>query len=124
MVLPHAMFQTITPVTCGTVHACVLESVDEGLAFGVAALRGVGGIRSSRTGCVCCWASDAVAPSATCPFAGAGTLVGGLGAVVETECVVAGVAVEGKEVELVAVGEFAVAPDRFDVSVHCGVGGG
>jgi hypothetical protein len=51
--------------------------------------------------------------------------VGCFAAVVEAVFVVAGVAAEGEEVELVAVGVFAVGADCFDVGlVHGGVGGG
>lgn len=46
----------------------------------------------------------------------------GLAAVVETVGVVARVASEGEEVELVTVGEFAVRADGFDVFVHGCVG--
>jgi len=45
----------------------------------------------------------------------------GLGAMVETESMVAGVAAEGEEIQLVAVSKLAVLADGFDVSVHGGV---
>ena len=52
-----------------------------------------------------------------------GALVGRFGAVVEAEGVAAGVAAEGEEVELVAVGELAVNADGFEVVVvHFGEG--
>lgn len=51
-----------------------------------------------------------------------GALVRGFGAVVEAEGVAAGFAAEGEEVELVAVGVFAVVAYGFDVFVHGGEG--
>jgi hypothetical protein len=52
-----------------------------------------------------------------------GALVGRFGAVVEAEGVVAGVAAEGEEVELVAIGELAVSANGFEVVVvHFGEG--
>ena len=60
-----------------------------------------------------------------------GAFVGGFGAVVEAVGVVAGVAAEGEEVQLVAVGKVAVVADGIKVGiVHgcvgcvCGVSGG
>ena len=44
--------------------------------------------------------------------------MGRFGAVVEAEGVVAGVAAEGEEVKLVAVGELAVSADGFEVVVR------
>jgi len=52
-----------------------------------------------------------------------GALVGRFGAVVEAEGMVAGVATEGEEVKLVAVGKLAVSADGFEVVVvHFGEG--
>lgn len=48
--------------------------------------------------------------------------VGGFGAVVEAEGVLAGFAAEGEEVELVAVGVLAVGTYGFKVFVHGGEG--
>lgn len=67
--------------------------------------------------------ADAVFPPVLGPFAGVSALVSRFGAVVEAEGVVAGVAAEGEEVKLVAVGELAVSADGFEVVVmHFGEG--
>jgi hypothetical protein len=44
----------------------------------------------------------------------------GLGAMVETEGMVTGVAAEGEEIQLMAVSELAVLAYGFDVSIHGG----
>jgi hypothetical protein len=45
----------------------------------------------------------------------------GLGSVVEAEGMVAGVAAEGEEIQLMAVSKLAVPAYGFDVAVHGGV---
>ena len=120
----EAVLQAVVPVTVGAVDAGVLEGVDKRLAFRFRALRcGEDGrflcAWEGRGGCC----ADAVFAPVFRPLAGVGALVGRLGAVVEAVGVVAGVAAEGQEVELVAVGELAVGADRLEVVVvHFGEG--
>ena len=123
VLLAETVLQAVLAVAVGAVHAGVVKGVDERFAFWLGALR-----RCEGCGFLCAgegrgWCADAVFPSVLGPFAGVGAFVSRLGPVVEAECVVAGVAAEGEEVELVAVGELAVRADGFEVVVvHFGEG--
>ena len=119
MLFTEAVLEAVHAVAGLAVDARVLQRVDEGLAFRVGAL-----LRGEDGGFLG-WAAgdgrlaDAVFSSVLGPFAGVAAFVRRLGAVVEAVGVVAGVAAEGEEVELVAVGELAVRADGFEVGgVH------
>jgi hypothetical protein len=117
VLLAEAVLEAVLPVTVRAVHAGVLERVDQRLASWLRALRRRenGRFLRGREGSGGC--ANAVLPPVLGPFASMGALVGGFGAVVEAEGVVAGVAAEGEEVELVAVGELAVRANGFEVVV-------
>ena len=115
------MFEAVTPITSLTPHTRVLHCVDKCFAFRLVALCPRLQSWLSCAGDVGGRSPDGVSPSVARPFACFGTLVRGLCAVVEAECAVAGVAAEGEEVELAAVGVLAVGADGFEVFgvEHC-----
>lgn len=129
MVLPQPVLETIVPVALVAVHARHEARADCRLAV----CRGAG--------LFCDAVPQRPAPTdaelaqlglslAFCPRARLGALVGTLRPVVEAEGLVAGLAVEGEEVELVAKVGFAVLADKRGVSVartinfgHVDIGG-
>lgn len=117
MVFAQAVLEAVLAVAAGAADADVREGVDVGLAGWMRALRcgeeGWFGGAGARCG---------FSPASGCPGAGVRAGVGGLGAVVEAVGSVAGLAAEGEEVELVAVGVLAVGADGFDFFVHGGEG--
>lgn len=123
--LPEPVPQAVVAVAIWAVHGLVLRSVDEGLAggFGTLGRRGQGGFLAQRSRGGRQSLVDAVFPPVAGPFTGMGAFVGRLGPVLETVGVVAGVAAEGEEVELVTVGKLTVAADGVEVGgVHGSVG--
>ena len=109
------MFEAVTPITPLAPHTCVLHCVDKRFAFRLVALCPRLQSWLSGAGDVGGRSPDRVSPSVARPFACFGASVGGFCAVIEAECAVAGVAAEGEEVELAAVGVLAVGADGFEV---------
>jgi hypothetical protein len=121
VLLAEAVLKAILPVAVGAVDPRILQRVDQSLAFWLRALRRSQDGRFLLGGEGSGGRTDAGFASVFGPFAGVGALMGGFGAVLEAEGVVAGVAAEGEKVELVAVRELAVGADGLEVVVaHCG----
>ena len=123
MLLPQAVLEAVLPVAnlAGDAHG--RERVDVGLALGMRALHPGRWGRFTAQRCAACSGCGGFPPRGG-PFAGASALVGCFGSVVEAEGVFTGLAPEGQEVKLVAVGILAVGADGFEVFVHGGVGFG
>ena len=116
MVFFEPVFEAVVAVAGGAVDAGHEGGADGGFAGG----RGAGLLRDEVAhGLVGAEgrAGEVRLALALRPGAGVGAFVGGFGAVVEAEGVVAGLAVEGEEVELVAVGELAVRAEEGGVGV-------
>ena len=122
--LAETVFEAVLAVAVGAVDGLGLGCGDESLAAGFGALGcGLQGGFGGGCGFGIGGSGEIGFAPVGGPFSGVRTLVGGFGAVVEAVGLMAGVAAEGEEVELVAVREVAVVADGFKVGgVHCRVG--
>jgi hypothetical protein len=110
------VFKAVTAIAPVAPHARVLNGINERFTFRFVALCACLQVRLLRSRYVVGeWLPDAVAPAVASPFACFGAVVCCFGAVVEAKGGVAGVAAEGEEIELVAVGVLAVGADGFEV---------
>jgi len=122
----EAVFEAVLAVADIAARAGVLDGVDDCFALRFEALRWCEAVEcwaSSWTSCAGADFAHRVLSPVLGPFAGVGALVRVFGSVVKAECGFAGIAAEGQEVELMAVGELAVGADGFEVCrVHFGIG--